>query len=37
MIKFGKYTVHTFLSPWWCKKLREAGITMENIGDEDMF
>lgn len=30
MIKFGKYTVHTFLSPWWCKKLREAGITMEN-------
>ena len=19
MIKFSKYTVHTFLSPWWCK------------------
>ena len=30
MIKYSKYTTHTFLSPWWCRKLIDSGIKMDN-------
>ncbi len=30
MIKYGKYTIHSFLSPRWCKRLTDAGIDMKD-------